>query len=75
VIGNVFIAFCLLAATVIVHSAGLVLALGVVLRSRALRPTEFVRIAWLVIRVACWLVLVHRRVGLLLLALGLLPRL
>jgi hypothetical protein len=59
VIAKVILAFCLVAATVIVHGAGLALVLGAVLRSRAHQRPAFLPITWLIIRVACWLVVEH----------------
>ncbi len=52
-------AWCLVAATVIIHAAGLVLALGPVLRSATQAELRFWPVTWLVIRTAWWLIIMH----------------
>ncbi len=52
-------AWSLVACTVIVHAAGLVIALGPVFRSTANMDHRFWPITWLVIRAAWWLIVIH----------------
>ncbi len=56
---RLLVALCLLALTVIIHAAGLV----VLLRRRFLSPdvqdTRFLPMTWLLIRVASWLIVIH----------------
>ena len=52
-------AWCLVAATVIIHAAGLVRALGPVLRSARQAELRFWSVTWLVIRTAWWLIVIH----------------
>jgi hypothetical protein len=58
-IGNVIIASCLVAITVIIHAAGLGVLLSQVLRSPQLPEIRFWPITWVLIRIAWWLILVH----------------
>jgi hypothetical protein len=58
-IGNVIIASCLVATTVIIHAAGLGVLLSQVLRSPQAPETRFWPITWVLIRIAWWLILVH----------------
>ena len=52
-------AWCLVAATVIVHAAGLAMALGPVMRQAANTDIRFWPVTWLVIRTVSWLILIH----------------
>jgi len=52
-------AWCLVAATVIIHAAGLVLALGPVFRTAIQAELQFWSVTWLVIRTAWWLIVIH----------------
>ena len=52
-------AWCLVAVTVIIHAAGLVFALGPVLRSAMQAELRFWSVTWLVIRTAWWLIVMH----------------
>ena len=52
-------AWGLVAGTVVIHAAGLVLAIGPVFRSAALAELRFWPMTWLVIRTACWLIVIH----------------
>ena len=52
-------AWGLVAGTVVIHAAGLVLALGPVLRSTVRVDVGFWPITWLVIRTAWWLIVIH----------------
>jgi hypothetical protein len=52
-------AWCLVATTVIIHAAGLALALGPVWRSTVQVRGGFWPLTWLVIRVAWWLIVIH----------------
>lgn len=54
-----FIGAVLVAINVVVHTAGLALALGSLVRSHAAPPTQTWPIAWLLIRVAWLLILIH----------------
>ena len=53
------IAAVLVAVTVAVHAAGFALLLGSLMKSRAVLPTQAWPIAWLLIRVTWWLILIH----------------
>jgi len=52
-------AWCLVAATVTIHGAGLATVLAPVLRSTEHADTRFWPITLLVIRIAWWLILIH----------------
>jgi hypothetical protein len=49
----------LVATTVIIHAAGLGMALSYLLRSTVRRNTRFWPITWLLIRIAWWLMVIH----------------
>jgi hypothetical protein len=53
------IASCLVATTVIIHSAGLAIVLSHVLHYTVRPDTRFWPITWLFIRVAWWLIIFH----------------
>jgi Ion channel len=53
------IASCLVAATVMIHAAGLGWVLSHVVHSTVRPNTRFWPITWLLIRIAWWLILVH----------------
>ena len=53
------IAAVLVAITVAVHAVGLAVLLRVLMRAHALLPTQAWPIAWLLIRVTWWLILIH----------------
>jgi hypothetical protein len=53
------IASCLVAATVIIHAAGLGIVLSRELHYTGRPKTRFWPITWLLIRIAWWLILVH----------------
>ncbi|MCI0748384.1 MAG: potassium channel family protein [Verrucomicrobia subdivision 3 bacterium] len=52
-------AWCLVAATVIVHAAGLAVALRPMLRRAESVDVGFWPVTWLVIRTVCWLIVIH----------------
>ena len=52
-------AWGLVAGTVIVHAAGLVIILRPVLASSALTDTQFWAMTWTVIRTVSWLIVIH----------------
>jgi hypothetical protein len=52
-------AWCLVAGTVIVHAAGLAIALRPMLRAATRVSIEFWPVTWLVIRTVSWLILIH----------------
>ena len=54
----IFAAGCLVAATVIVHAAGLVIGLRPIVRS-TVRAESFWTVIWLVIRTVWWLIAIH----------------
>jgi hypothetical protein len=58
-ITNFFFAFCLVAMTVIIHAAGLGIALSRVSHSNAQPDTRFWQITWLLIRLAWLLIVIH----------------
>jgi hypothetical protein len=58
-IAKLLMASGLVAATVIIHAAGLGMALSYVLRSMARPNTRFWPITWLLIRIAWWLIVIH----------------
>src|SRR5438876_4305264 len=58
-IPELLIASCLVAMTVIIHAAGLGLALSRTLRATARLDTRFWPITWLLIRIARLLILIH----------------
>ena len=58
-IAKLLFAFCLVAATVTIHAAGLGIVLSHVLRSKAQSDTRFWPITWLLIRIAWWLIVIH----------------
>jgi hypothetical protein len=58
-IANFFFAFCLVAMTVVIHAAGLAFVLERIVRSPTRPQTRFWPIAWLLIRLAWWLIVVH----------------
>ena len=58
-IPELLIASCLVAMTVIIHAAGLGLALSRTLRVTARLDTRFWPITWLLIRIAWLLILIH----------------
>ncbi|MCX6875318.1 MAG: potassium channel family protein [Verrucomicrobia bacterium] len=49
----------LVALTVLMHAIGLSVVLRTLMKSHAARPTQTWPIAWLLIRVAWWLILIH----------------
>ena len=58
-IANLFLAFCLVAMTVIIHAGGVALVLERIGRSPKQPETRFWPITWLLIRLAWWLIIVH----------------
>jgi hypothetical protein len=54
-----FIAFVLVAITVIIHSVGLAVLLQFLLKAQGRLPTSFWAIVWLLLRVTWWLILIH----------------
>src|SRR5437773_6430342 len=58
-IPELLIASCLVAMTVIIHAAGLGLALSRTLRVTARLDTRFWPITWLLIRIAWFLIVIH----------------
>src|SRR5213075_2403235 len=52
-------AWGLVAGTVIVHAAGLVMALGPIVRTAVQPDHRFWRMTWLVIRTVSWLIIIH----------------
>jgi len=52
-------AWSLVAGTVIVHAAGLVIALGPIVRSAVPSDIRFWPLTWLVIRTVSWLIVIH----------------
>ena len=58
-IGNLLIAACLVAITVIIHAAGLGMALSYALHPTARADTRFWSITWLLIRIAWLLIIIH----------------
>ena len=58
-IAKLLMASCLVAATVIIHAAGLGIALSRVSHSNAQPDTRFWPITWLLIRVAWLLIVIH----------------
>jgi ion channel len=58
-IANLFLAFCLVAMTVIIHAGGVALVLERIGRSPKQPETRFWPITWLLIRLAWWLIVVH----------------
>jgi Ion channel len=58
-IGRLLLAWCLVATTVIIHAAGLGVVLNRVLHSTVRSDTRFWAITWLLIRIACWLIIIH----------------
>jgi Ion channel len=50
---------CLVAITVIIHAAGIAIVLSHVLHYSVRPETRFLPIAWLLIRIAWWLILIH----------------
>src|SRR5438067_13906583 len=58
-IAKVLIASCLVATTVIIHAAGLGVALAHVLHSPSRTDTRFWPITWLLIRIAWLLIMIH----------------
>src|SRR5262249_14298268 len=58
-IAKLLFAFCLVAATVTIHAAGLGIVLSHMLRSKAQSDTRFWPITWLLIRIAWWLIAIH----------------
>src|SRR5438477_12752682 len=58
-IAKVLIASCLVATTVIIHAAGLGVALAHVLHSPSRRDRRFWPITWLLIRIASLLIVIH----------------
>jgi hypothetical protein len=58
-ITQVLSAFCLVALTVMIHAAGLAIALSHVLHYSVRPETRFWPITWLLIRIAWWLIFVH----------------
>jgi len=53
------IAAVLVAVTVLVHATGFALAVRSLMKSHAVLPTQIRPIAWLLIRVTWWLLLIH----------------
>ena len=58
-IAKLLMASCLVAATVMIHAAGLGIALSRVSRANAQTDTRFWPITWLLIRVAWLLIVIH----------------
>ena len=58
-IAQFVIGSCLVATTVVIHSAGLALVLSHVLHHIVRPEARFWPITWLLIRIAWWLILVH----------------
>ena len=58
-IGRILIAWCLVAATVTIHAAGLATIFSHVSHSTGQPDTRFWPITWLVIRIAWWLIVIH----------------
>jgi hypothetical protein len=58
-IAKLLMASGLVATTVIIHAAGLGMALSYVLGSTARPDTRFWPIIWLLIRIAWWLIVIH----------------
>ncbi len=58
-IAKLLMASCLVAATVIIHAAGLCMVLSHVLHSTARPDTRFWPMTWLLIRIAWFLVVIH----------------
>lgn len=58
-IAKLLMAAFLVATTVIIHAAGLGMALSYLLRSTVRRNTRFWPITWLLIRIAWWLMVIH----------------
>jgi len=58
-LAKILFAACLVAITVAIHAAGLGIVLSRVLHSEARQNKRFWPITWLLIRVSCWLILVH----------------
>ena len=58
-IAKLLMASCLVATTVIIHAAGLGIVLSRVLHSNARPDTRFWPIAWLLIRLAWLLIVIH----------------
>jgi len=54
-----FIAAVLVAVTVLVHATGFALVVRSLMKSRSVSPTRTWPIAWLLLRVAWWLLLIH----------------
>jgi hypothetical protein len=57
-LAKILLALCLVATTVIIHAAGLVLALNRLPAAAWPRP-QFWPVIWLLVRVAWWLIAVH----------------
>jgi hypothetical protein len=58
-IAKFLMAACLVATTVVIHAAGLGMALSHVFRSSARPDTRFWPITWLLIRIAWFLIVIH----------------
>src|SRR5207247_4338801 len=58
-IAKLLIASCLVATTVMIHAVGLGMTLSHVLRSAVRPDTRFWPITWLLIRIACLLIIIH----------------
>ncbi len=58
-IGNLLIAACLVAITVIIHAAGLGMALSHAMHPTTQADTRFWSITWLLIRIAWLLIIIH----------------
>ena len=58
-LAKILIATCLVAITVAIHAAGLGIVLSRILHSGPRSEKRFWPITWLLIRIACWVILVH----------------
>jgi hypothetical protein len=56
---NILIAGILVVATVAIHAAGFSLLIRGIMRSHALAKSGFRPVTWVVIILACWLILIH----------------
>jgi len=56
---NILIAGILVVATVAIHAAGFSLLIRGIMRSHALAKSGFRSVTWVVIVLACWLILIH----------------